>query len=196
MEYRQFGRTDLQVSAIGFGCWEISGTYGAIDAAEFERAVWCALDAGINCFDTAEAYGMGISEQALGRALGSRRADVCLVTKVGVGYPEAPNRRDSSRSRIMASIEQSLHNLGTEHVDVYLVHWPDLNTPSKRRFARSTTSFVRARRAMSAYRISGLHSSMPACGCGGSTWCNMAGTCSTAVCRTRYSRGAWPTTSV
>ena len=47
MEYRQFGRTDLQVSAIGFGCWEISGTYGAIDAAEFERAVWCALDAGI-----------------------------------------------------------------------------------------------------------------------------------------------------
>ena len=100
MEYRQFGRTDLKVSAIGFGCWEISGTYGAIDAAEFERAVRRSLDAGINCFDTAEAYGMGISEQALGRALGSRRAEVCLVTKVGVGYPEAPNRRDSSRSRI------------------------------------------------------------------------------------------------
>ena len=70
MEYRQFGRTDMKVSAIGFGCWEISGTYGAIDAAEFERAVRRALDAGINCFDTAEAYGMGISEQALGRALG------------------------------------------------------------------------------------------------------------------------------
>jgi myo-inositol catabolism protein IolS len=129
MEYRPFGRTDLSVSAIGFGCWEISGTYGAIDAAQFEQAVHCALDSGITCFDTAEAYGMGISEQALGRALGARRRDVCLVTKVGVGYPEAPNRRDSSRARIMASIEQSLTNLGTDHVDVYLVHWPDLNTP-------------------------------------------------------------------
>ena len=108
MEYRQFGRTDIKVSSIGFGCWEISGTYGPIDAAQFEQAVHSALDAGINCFDTAEAYGMGISEQALARALGSRRRDVCLVTKVGVGYPEAPNRRDSSRARIMASLDQSL----------------------------------------------------------------------------------------
>ena len=73
MEYRQFGRTDMKVSAIGFGCWEISGTYGPIDAAQFDQAVHRALDAGINCFDTAEAYGMGISEQALGRALGARR---------------------------------------------------------------------------------------------------------------------------
>ena len=129
MEYRQFGRTDLKVSAIGFGCWEISGTYGPIDAAQFDQAVHRALDAGINCFDTAEAYGMGISEQALARALGARRRDVCLVTKVGVGYPEAPNRRDSSRARIMASLEQSLRNLATDHVDVYLVHWPDPNTP-------------------------------------------------------------------
>lgn len=129
MEYRQFGRTDIKVSAIGFGCWEISGTYGPIDAAQFDRAVHRALDAGIDCFDTAEAYGMGISEQALARALGARRRDVRLVTKVGVGYPETPNRRDSSRERIMASIEQSLRNLNTDHVDVYLVHWPDLNTP-------------------------------------------------------------------
>ena len=129
MEHRQFGGTDMKVSAIGFGCWEISGTYGPIDAAQFEQAVHRALDAGIDCFDTAEAYGMGISERALARALGARRRDVCLVTKVGVGYPDAPNRRDSSRARIMASLEQSLRNLNTDHVDVYLVHWPDLNTP-------------------------------------------------------------------
>jgi myo-inositol catabolism protein IolS len=129
MEYRQFGRTGINVSAIGFGCWEISGTYGPIDAAQFDQAVQRALDAGINCFDTAEAYGMGISEQALAHALGARRRDVCLVTKFGVGYPEAPNRRDSSRARVKAAIEQSLRNLNTDHVDVYLVHWPDLNTP-------------------------------------------------------------------
>jgi len=129
MDYRQFGRMDMKVSAIGFGCWEISGTYGPIDAAQFDQAVQRALDSGINCFDTAEAYGMGISEQALAHALGTRRRDVCLVTKFGVGYPEAPNRRDSSRARVMASIEQSLRNLNTDHVDVYLVHWPDPNTP-------------------------------------------------------------------
>jgi aryl-alcohol dehydrogenase-like predicted oxidoreductase len=129
MEYRTFGRTGLKVSAIGFGCWEIAGTYGAIDTAQFDAAVHRALDAGITCFDTAEAYGMGVSEEALANALGTRRNDVCLVTKVGVGYPEAPNRRDSSRGRIMASLEQSLKRLRTDHVDVYLIHWPDLNTP-------------------------------------------------------------------
>jgi myo-inositol catabolism protein IolS len=146
MEYRQFGQTGISVSAIGFGCWEIGGTYGQIDTAEFDRAVHRALDAGINCFDTAEAYGMGVSEQALGRALGSRRQEVCLVTKVGVGYPEAPNRRDSSRARIMASLEQSLRNLGTDHVDAYLIHWPDLNTRFEETF-HALDDIVRAGKA-------------------------------------------------
>ena len=68
MEYRRFGRTDLKVSAIGFGCWEIGGTYGQIDESEFQRAVAQAIDNGVTCFDTAEAYGMGISEEALSGA--------------------------------------------------------------------------------------------------------------------------------
>jgi aryl-alcohol dehydrogenase-like predicted oxidoreductase len=72
---------------------------------------------------------MGTSEQALARALGARRKDVAIVTKFGVGYEEAPNRRDSSRQRVMASIEKSLRNLQTDYVDVYLVHWPDVHTP-------------------------------------------------------------------
>lgn len=163
MEYRQFGRTDIKVSALGFGCWEISGTYGPIDAAQFTQAVHRALDDGINCFDTAEAYGMGISEQALGRALGSRRRDICLVTKVGVGYPEAPNRRDSSRARIMASLEQSLRNLDTDHVDVYLIHWPDLNTPFEETF-RALDDIVRQGKAryvgVSNFRLSQLEACM------------------------------------
>src|SRR5262249_17842177 len=125
MEYRPFGSTGLSVSAIGFGCWEIAGTYGRIDEAQFRLAVARAIDAGINCFGTAEAYGMGSSERAPGRALGSRRQDVVVVSKFGVGYPETPTRRDASRARIAASIEKSLKNLGTDHVDVYLVHWPD-----------------------------------------------------------------------
>ncbi len=129
MEYRQFGKTHLKVSAIGFGCWEIGGTYGRIDESQFRRAVDLAIDNGITCFDTAEAYGMGVSEQALARALGGRRRDVCIVTKFGVGYDEMPTRRDSSRARVKASIEKSLQRLQTDHVDIYLVHWPDPDTP-------------------------------------------------------------------
>jgi aryl-alcohol dehydrogenase-like predicted oxidoreductase len=129
MEFRQFGRTDLKVSAVGFGCWEIGGTYGRIDEGQFQRAVVHAIDSGITCFDTAEAYGMGVSEEALARALGGRRNDVVIATKFGVGYEEMPNRRDSSRERVLASIDKSLQRLRTDHVDIYLVHWPDPNTP-------------------------------------------------------------------
>ena len=125
MEYRQFGKTGLEISAIGFGCWEIGGTYGRVDETQFARAVHQAVDNGITCFDTAEAYGMGVSEEALARVLGGRRQDVVIVTKFGVGYDEMPNRRDSSRARVIASIEKSLQRLRTDHVDVYLVHWPD-----------------------------------------------------------------------
>jgi aryl-alcohol dehydrogenase-like predicted oxidoreductase len=129
MEFRQFGRTGLNVSAFGFGCWEIGGTYGRIEEGEFRRAVAQAVDSGITCFDTAEAYGMGVSEEALARALGGRRSDVIIATKFGVGYEEMPNRRDSSRERVLASIDKSLQRLRTDHVDIYLVHWPDPDTP-------------------------------------------------------------------
>jgi aryl-alcohol dehydrogenase-like predicted oxidoreductase len=129
MEYRRFGRTDLKVSAIGFGCWEIGGTYGRVDESRFACAAQTAIDNGITCFDTAEAYGMGVSEEALARALGQRRREVVIVTKFGVGYEEMPNRRDSSRARVLASIDKSLRRLQTDHVDAYLVHWPDPSTP-------------------------------------------------------------------
>ena len=129
MEKRPFGRTGLQVSAIGFGCWEIGGGYGRIEEAEFDRAIGRALDLGINCFDTAEGYGLGASERALGRALGGRRKDAIIVTKFGIGYRDKPNLRDASRARCMASIEKSLENLGTDCVDVYLIHWPDHVSP-------------------------------------------------------------------
>src|SRR5215475_3234413 len=105
MEYRAFGKTGIQISALGFGCWEIGGGYGSIEEAEFIKAVNRALDLGVNCFDTAEAYCFGASEKSLAKALGSRRKDAVITTKFGIGYKEAPNFRDSSRQRIMASIE-------------------------------------------------------------------------------------------
>jgi aryl-alcohol dehydrogenase-like predicted oxidoreductase len=129
VEKRPFGRTGLQVSAIGFGCWEIGGGYGKIEESEFDRAIGRALDLGINCFDTAEGYGFGASERALARALGGRRKDAIIVTKFGMGYRDKPKLRDASRDRVVSSIEKSLKNLGTDVVDVYLVHWPDPQTP-------------------------------------------------------------------
>lgn len=129
MEYRPFGRTGLEVSAVGFGCWEIGGGYGEIEEDEFVRAVDRALDLGVNCFDTAEGYGMGASERALGAALGSRRDEAVIVSKFGMNYRDKPNLRDSSRERVLASIDKTLANLGTDRVDVYLVHWPDRETP-------------------------------------------------------------------
>jgi aryl-alcohol dehydrogenase-like predicted oxidoreductase len=129
MEYRPFGRTGLEVSAIGFGCWEIGGGYGHVEEAEFTRAVGRALDLGINCFDTAEGYGLGASERSLGQALGPRRDEAIIVTKFGMNYKDMPNLRDSSRARVLASIDKSLKNLGTDWVDVYLVHFPDRRTP-------------------------------------------------------------------
>ena len=127
MELRPFGTTGLEVSAIGFGCWEVGGGYGEVDESEFGRAVSRALDLGINCFDTAEGY--GTSEQALGTALGARRDEAIVVTKFGMGYRDKPNLRDSSRERVLVSIDKSLKQLGTDYVDVYIIHWPDRETP-------------------------------------------------------------------
>jgi myo-inositol catabolism protein IolS len=129
MEYRQFGETGIKISAVGIGCWEIGGGYGSIEEAEFIKAVGRALDQGINSFDTAEAYGFGASEKSLAKALGTRRKEAVITTKFGIGYPDAPNYRDSTRKRVMESIEKSLKNLNTDYVDVYLIHWPDRNVP-------------------------------------------------------------------
>ena len=129
MEYRRFGPTDMTVSVLGFGCWEMGGTYGDVSRRELDAAVNRAIDLGINCFDTAPAYGRGESEVVLGQALGSRRKDVVVVTKCGVGYADRPKGRDSRMVSVFESVEQSLQNLGTDYLDVLLIHWPDVNTP-------------------------------------------------------------------
>lgn len=129
MEHRPFGQTGLSVSVIGFGCWEVGGGYGSIEVDEFDRAVDRALDLGVNCFDTAEGYGMGASEEALGKALGPRRDEAVIVSKFGMNYRDKPNFRDSSRERVLTTVDESLKRLGTDWIDVYLVHWPDRTVP-------------------------------------------------------------------
>ena len=112
MRYRPFGRTGLSVSALGFGCWPMAGDrYGAIEDDEAVKAIHCALDRGVNCVDTAPAYGGGHSEEVVARALEARRRDVILVTKCGVKAPppgQLGPMRDSSRANILREVDASL----------------------------------------------------------------------------------------
>jgi aryl-alcohol dehydrogenase-like predicted oxidoreductase len=122
MRYRRFGRTGLQVSVVGFGCWPMAGDrYGAIEDGEAVKAIHRALDRGVNCVDTAPAYGAGHSEEVVARALAGRRKEVILVTKCGVRVPP-PGQPGPLR-------DASLKRLRTDWVDVLLVHWPDPSTP-------------------------------------------------------------------
>jgi aryl-alcohol dehydrogenase-like predicted oxidoreductase len=133
MRFRPFGRTGLQVSVVGFGCWPMAGDrYGAIEDDEAVKAIHRALDRGVNCVDTAPAYGGGHSEEVVARALEKRRRDVILVTKCGVKAPppgQLGPLRDASRANILREIDLSLKRLRTDWVDVLLVHWPDASTP-------------------------------------------------------------------
>jgi myo-inositol catabolism protein IolS len=133
MRYRPFGRTGLQVSAVGFGCWPMAGDrYGAIEDDEAVKAIHRAFDRGVNCVDTAPAYGAGHSEEVVARALDGHRKDVILVTKCGVKAPppgQPGPLRDASRDNILGEIDASLKRLRTDWVDVLLVHWPDARTP-------------------------------------------------------------------
>ena len=94
-----------------------------------ERLVGMALDAGINLFDTADVYGLGGSEEMLGRALGARRDEAIVVTKVGFPSGSGPDDRGLSAARIARSAEASLQRLGTDRIDLYLIHKRDARTP-------------------------------------------------------------------
>jgi len=130
MEYRRLGDTDLEISEIGFGCWAMGGGWGQIDDKESIAAARRALDLGMNFFDTADIYGFGHSEEVLAKALGARRKDVIVATKVGLAWDiHGCMFRASYRSHIMKGVEASLVRLKTDYIDLYQVHWPDPNTP-------------------------------------------------------------------
>lgn len=130
MEYRRLGSSDLKLSEIGFGCWAMGGGWGQIDDRESITTVRRAIDLGINFFDTADIYGFGHSEKMLAEALGARRKDVIVATKVGLAWDQHGCLfRSSSRYHIMHAVEASLRRLKTDYIDLYQIHWPDSNTP-------------------------------------------------------------------
>jgi aryl-alcohol dehydrogenase-like predicted oxidoreductase len=117
---------DLEVTVVGLGC----NNFGrALDQAGSKAVVDAALDAGINHFDTASNYGDGQSERFLGAALGGRRDDVVIATKVGVPVPGWEGSGGAAPEYVRQVLERSLTELGTDFVDVYMIHFPDPKTP-------------------------------------------------------------------
>ena len=134
MEYRQLGRSGLRVSTITLGTMGFGGTgwatnVGQVDVAGARRQIELARDAGVNLFDTADIYSGGLSEEILGKALGSDRDDVLVATKVRLPMGDGPNDAGLSRHHIIRSVDASLRRLGTDYIDLYQVHEWDGQTP-------------------------------------------------------------------
>lgn len=153
MEYVRLGSTGLKVSRLCLGTM----TYGSKkwrewvleedDSRPFLRR---ALELGINFFDTADMYSLGVSEEILGRALrdfGPARDKVVIGTKVFNAMGDAPNDRGLSRKHIMHSIDDSLRRLGTDYVDLYQIHRFDYETPIEETLA-ALDAVVRAGKAL------------------------------------------------
>lgn len=130
MLYRKLGSTELRVSTVTFGGWQVGEpqAYGCDDATSL-RAVHAALDCGMNFFDTAKWYGEGHSEELLGRALAGRRDAVHIATKVGLHRIDGEGYRDSRPERIRSICDESLRRLRTDYIDLYQIHWPDPLVP-------------------------------------------------------------------
>ena len=133
MRYTRFGQTDLEVSRICFGTWQFGGDWGSNEEQDLTDAIRRALELGVNFFDTAQAYGFGVSEQLLGKALEpeikNSREDVILATKGGLRIVGDQLLRDASPDWLRQGVEDSLRYLGTDYIDLYQVHWPDHETP-------------------------------------------------------------------
>jgi len=135
MEYRLLGRSGLKVPVLCLGTGTFGGRgemfskWGATDVQEATRLVDACLEAGLNFFDTADVYSMGAAEEILGRAVSGRRERVLIATKATLPTGDGPNDSGSSRHHLVAACEASLRRLGTDHIDLYFMHFPDALTP-------------------------------------------------------------------
>jgi aryl-alcohol dehydrogenase-like predicted oxidoreductase len=136
VEYVRLDATDLEVSRLCLGGWQIGGlAFGHVPDDEVERIFLRALDLGVNFFDLAPSYGRTRAEELAGRLL-PHRDDVVVATKVGLSWGEdLVVHPDLSPASIRREIEESLRRLRRETIDLYLVHWPDPATPIADSFA-------------------------------------------------------------
>ncbi len=147
MEYRQLSDSDLNVSAITFGAWAAGGwMWGKTDRNDAIEAIRASYDLGVTSIDTAPVYGQGDSEEIVGEAIkGLPRDKVQILTKYGMrwdltrgafGFKSKNNSgedidiyRYAGKESIILECEKSLRRLGTDYIDLYQIHWPDLTTP-------------------------------------------------------------------
>ena len=134
---RKLGRSNIEVSALGMGCWAIGGPmwngeipigWGDVNDEESIRAIHAAIELGVNLFDTANVYGAGHSETILGRALRGRRPQVVIATKFNAVFDEKTRQRtgsDTSPEGIRNACAESLRRLGTDYIDLYQFHAGD-----------------------------------------------------------------------
>jgi aryl-alcohol dehydrogenase-like predicted oxidoreductase len=134
MRYGPFGSTGLDVSKVAIGTWGIGGAgWGGQNEADSIAAIRTMLDAGVNLIDTAPIYGYGEAEKVIGRAIaGLDRSQFYLTTKFGVTWPKGPESgelvQNGSKENIARELELSLTALGTDYIDIYMHHWPDVDT--------------------------------------------------------------------
>ncbi|MEJ2757870.1 MAG: aldo/keto reductase [Anaerolineales bacterium] len=144
MEKRTLGKSTLEISPLGMGCWAIGGPWwyvgedgkeppspsgwGQVDDDESVKALHAAFDLGITFYDTADVYGCGHSELVLGRAFAGRRDKVVIATKFGKQFDEQKKHyfgHKTSSELIRSACEDSLRRLGTDYIDLYQFHWGD-----------------------------------------------------------------------
>ncbi|MBM1106469.1 aldo/keto reductase [Aurantibacter crassamenti] len=130
MKYTKIPNTDLEVSSIALGTWAMGNDFwGTVDDNESIRAIEASIDSGVNFIDTAPAYGAGHAETVVAKAIEGKRDKVIVATKAGVIRTETEYLRDLSPKNIKKDIEESLKRLKTDCIDLYYIHWPDVNTP-------------------------------------------------------------------
>jgi aryl-alcohol dehydrogenase-like predicted oxidoreductase len=141
MLMREIGTSGIEASAVGLGTWAIGGwMWGGTDETASIDAIRASIDAGVTLIDTAPAYGLGRSEEIVGKAIAGRREQVVLATKCGLVWHTdrgrhffdqdgRPVHRYLGPESIRHEIDQSLRRLGTDRIDLYITHWQDPTTP-------------------------------------------------------------------
>ena len=131
MKTRLLGKTELELTVIGFGAWAIGGGdyafgWGPQDDQESIKAIHKALDLGVNWIDTAPVYGLGRSEEVVGRAIKGIREEVFVATKCGFVWNEQREISATLKAEsVEREVEDSLRRLGTDYIDLYQIHWPN-----------------------------------------------------------------------